>query len=271
MDRPDLNSYFQRVGYTQGPRVATLETLRALHLHHVQAIAFENLDPLSGHTVKLDLPSLEDKLVRGERGGYCYEHNLLFSHILRELGFRVTGLAARVLWNAPEDAIRARSHMLLRVDFGSEPYIADVGFGGQTLTGPLHLVTDVVQPTPHEPYRLIQQDGDFVLQTQVRDTWKSLYRFDLQHQFQVDYEVSSWYLCNHPQSPFVTNLIAARPVPGGRYGLFNNQLNFHSLNGHTEQRRFASADEVRAALQTHFGLRAPANPTLDAALARLLT
>lgn len=271
MDRPDLNSYFQRIGCTAGPRAATLDTLRALHLHHVQAIAFENLDPLSGQSVKLDLASLEGKLVHGGRGGYCYEHNLLFSHILRELGFRVTGLAARVLWNAPEDAIRPRSHMLLRIDFGAEPYIADVGFGGQTLTGPLRLIADVVQPTPHEPYRLIAQDGDFVLQTQVRASWKSLYRFDLQQQFQVDYEVSSWYLCNHPQSPFVTNLMAARPFTGGRYGLFNNQLTLHPLDGQTEQHRLGSAEAIRAALQTHFGLRVPANSTLDAALARLVT
>jgi N-hydroxyarylamine O-acetyltransferase len=269
MDRPDLNAYFQRIGYADGPRAATLDTLRALHLHHAQAIPFENLDPLSGHPVKLDLRSLEGKLVHAERGGYCFEHNLLFSHVLRELGFRVAGLAARVLWNAPEGAVHPRSHMLLRVDFGAEPYIADVGFGGQTLTGPLQLSKDVVQPTPHEPYRLIGQDGDFVLQTQVRDTWKSLYRFDLQEQFQVDYEVSSWYLCNHPQSPFVTNLMAARPIPGGRYGLFNNQLTLHPLNGQTEQRRLGSADEIRAALQTHLGLQVPANPVINEALARL--
>jgi N-hydroxyarylamine O-acetyltransferase len=270
MDRPDLNSYFQRIGYTDGPRAATLDTLRALHLHHAQAIAFENLDPLSGRPVKLDLASLEDKLVQGGRGGYCFEHNLLFSHVLREIGFRVTGLAARVLWNAPEDAVRPRGHMLLRVDLGAETYIADVGFGGQTLTGPLQLVTDVVQTTPHEPYRLLEHEGDFVLQTQMHDSWKSLYRFDLQRQFQVDYEVSSWYLCNHPQSPFVTNLMAARPVPGGRYGLFNNQLTVHRLNGHTEQHRLGSADQIRAALQTHFGLRLPADSSLDAAIERLV-
>ena len=270
MDRPDLNAYFQRIGYSDGPRAATLDTLRALHLHHAQSIAFENLDPLSGRPLKLDLSSLEDKLVHGGRGGYCFEHNLLFSHVLRELGFRVTGLAARVLWNAPEGAISPRGHMLLRVDLGAEPYIADVGFGGQTLTGPLNLVKNAVQLTPHEPYRLIGQDGDFVLQTEVHATWKSLYRFDLQQQYQVDYEVSSWYLCNHPQSPFVTNLMAARPVPGGRYGLFNNQLTVHPLDGNTEQRRLSSADEIREALETHFGLRLPTtDPGIGAALARL--
>ena len=269
MDRPDLNAYFQRIGYTDGPRAATLETLRALHLHHAQAIAFENLGPLSGQPVKLDLASLEDKLVHGGRGGYCFEHNLLFTHVLRELGFRVRGLAARVLWNVPDGAIRPRGHMLLCVDFGAEPYIADVGFGGLTLTGPLRLVTGVAQPTPHEPFRLIEQEGNFLLQAQVHDTWKPLYRFDLQQQLQVDYEVTSWYLANHPQSPFVTNLMAARPVPGRRYALFNTQLTVHDANGSTEQRTLASAAEIRAALQTHFGLRVPTDPGLDAAFARL--
>ena len=275
MDRPDLSAYFARIGYADGPRAATLETLRALHLHHAQAIAFENLDPLSGQPVKLDLPSLEGKLVHAGRGGYCFEQNLLFSHVLRELGFHVTGLAARVLWNVPDGTVRPRGHMLLRVDFGAEPYIADVGFGGLTLTGPLRLVRDVAQPTPHEPFRLIDQNGDFILQAQVRDTWKSLYRFDMQQQFQVDYEVSSWYMATHPRSPFVTNLMAARPVPGRRYALFNNQLTVHELpvgnaEGSTEQRTLGSAAEIRAALQTHFGLRVPAGPGMDAALARVI-
>jgi len=133
----------------------------------------------------------------------------------------------------------------------------------------VHLLRNRVQPTPHEPYRLVEEHGEFVLQTQVRDTWKSLYRFDLQQQFQVDYEVSSWYLANHPQSPFVNNLMAARPVPGRRYGLFNNQLTVHPLDGNTEQRRLGSVDEIRAALETHFGLRVPTGSALNAALARV--
>ena len=269
MDLPDLNSYFQRIGYA-GPRTATLDTLRALHLHHAQAIAFENLDPLCGRPVRLDLPSLEQKLVHGSRGGYCFEHNLLFSHVLRELGFNVTGLAARVLWNAPESAIRPRGHMLLRVDLPNGAYIADVGFGGLTLTGPLRLVTDVAQTTPHEPFRLIGADGDFVLQALLRDTWRPLYRFDLQQQFPADYEVTSWYLSNHPESHFVRNLMAARPAPDRRYGLFNNQLTVHHLDGNTEQRTLRSAAEIRATLETCFGLRLPNDPQIDAALTRLI-
>jgi len=33
--------------------------------------------------------------VSARRGGYCYEHNLLFRAVLDTLGFETTGLAAR--------------------------------------------------------------------------------------------------------------------------------------------------------------------------------
>jgi reactive intermediate/imine deaminase len=138
---PDLAAYFKRIGYSHSAKNATLEMLQALHLHHAQAIAFEDLDPLSGRPVKLDLPSLEQKLVKEGRGGYCFEQNILFSHVLRALGFDVQGLAARVTWNAPEDAIRMRSHMLLLIRLAGEPYIADVGFGGLTRLRSLQLVS----------------------------------------------------------------------------------------------------------------------------------
>lgn len=35
-------------------------------------------------------------------------------------------------------------------------YIADVGFGGLTLTAPLQLIPAIEQPTPHETFRLIR-------------------------------------------------------------------------------------------------------------------
>ncbi len=272
MDHPDLNAYLQRIGCSQGRCTPTLETLRELHLQHAQAIAFEDLDPFSGRPVKLDLPSLERKLVHDGRGGYCFEQNLLFSHILLELGFTLYGLAARVMWNAPEDIVRKRSHMLLLVEVGGERYLADVGFGGLTLTAPLRLVTDIEQSTPHETFRLINREGDFVLQVRLRDHWKALYRFDLQRQHLVDYEVSNWYLSNHPESRFVTHLMAARPRPGRRYALLNNTFTVHEHGGGSEQRTLSSVAEIRAVLEEHFGLRLPARDTgIEAALARVLT
>ena len=265
----DLDSYFQRIGYT-GERQATLDTLCGLHDRHTAAIAFENLNPLLRWPVPLDLPALQQKMIHDGRGGYCYEQNLLFSHVLKALGFQVTGLAARVLWNAPEGAITARSHMLLRVDLGEGPYIADVGFGVLTLTGPLRLQPDVEQSTPHELFRLVRARGGFVMQAMLRGTWKPLYRFDLEEQFPPDYEVANWYVSTHPASRFINGLIAARPAPYRRYALFNNELTVHHLNGNSDRRVLANAAELRQTLQDTFGLTLPDAPELDAVLTRLL-
>ncbi|MEX0771941.1 MAG: arylamine N-acetyltransferase [Balneolales bacterium] len=73
----DLHTYFQRIGYTGSGDVA-LDTFKELHSHHGQAIAFENINPLLGLPVRLDLPPLENKLIYGGRGGYCFEQNQLF-------------------------------------------------------------------------------------------------------------------------------------------------------------------------------------------------
>lgn len=266
----DLDAYFHRIGY-KGARSPTLETLRALHRLHPEAIPFENLDPLLKRPVLLDAATLERKLVREGRGGYCYEHNLLFRDVLKSLGFSVVGLAARVLWNAPEGAVTPCTHMLLRVEIDGAPYVGDVGFGGQVMTGPLRLEADGEQATPHEPFRLVRAGSDdvFVMQSKIRDAWVSLYRFDLQEQFAPDYEVASWYVSTHPQSIFVNNLLAARTTSDRRYALRNNELAVHHLNGGTDKRTLTDAAEIRETLQTAIGLTLPDAPGLDDALDRV--
>src|SRR5438132_14380749 len=98
----DLDAYFDRIGY-RGSRSSTISVLRELVAHHARAIPFENIDVLLGRGVRLDPESIQEKLVRSKRGGYCFEHNTLFAGILRELGFDVTTLAARVRWMVPPD------------------------------------------------------------------------------------------------------------------------------------------------------------------------
>ena len=145
----DLDAYFSRIGY-DGPRDASLETLRELHHLHPQAIPFENLDPLLGRPVKLDPASLQAKLVEGGRGGYCFEHNTLFADVLRQLGFKVQEGTARVRWSVPPGVKTPRTHCLLFVEAEGDDYLADVGFGGNVLTAPLKLSSRDAQKTPHE-------------------------------------------------------------------------------------------------------------------------
>jgi N-hydroxyarylamine O-acetyltransferase len=264
----DLDAYFERIGFG-GPGTPSLETLAEIHLRHTEAIPFENLDPFLGRPVRLDAASLQRKLVDSGRGGYCFEQNLLLRDALEEIGFAVTSLAARVLWNATTNSVRPRSHMLLLVRLDGASYVADVGFGGQTLTGPLLLKPDIEQPTPHEPFCLRQSGEAFELHTRIGEEWKPLYRFDLQEQFLADYEVSSWYLSHHPESRFVTHLLAARAERGCRYTLLDTELAIHYVGAKTEQRTLASAAELRTALQDVFRITLPHGPETEAALNRL--
>jgi N-hydroxyarylamine O-acetyltransferase len=267
-DAFNLDAYFERVGYA-GPAAEHLETLRELHRLHPQAIAFENLNPLLGLPVPLDARSLQQKMVEQQRGGYCYEHNLLLKHALECIGFRVTGLAARVLWNHPEDAVRPRTHMLLQVDIGDEMWIADVGFGGLTLTAPLRLVEHTSQATPHESFRVARLGGDYSVQAEVRRAWRTLYRFDLQQQVLPDYELASWYLANHPESHFVRRLICARTAPQRRFALLDNELAVHELGGETTRRKLTSAAELRGVLSDTFAIAVPQGPDVDAKLGQI--
>jgi N-hydroxyarylamine O-acetyltransferase len=264
----DLDAYLARIGHT-GARTPTLETLRAIQALHPATIPFENLNPLLRMPVKLDIESLQQKLIHSGRGGYCYEHNAVFKHALEALGFKVTGLGARVLWNRPIEAITARTHMLLLLDLAGDRFIADVGFGGQTLTAPLRLEVDTIQETPHEPCRLIRYEDDFVLQSQIRGEWRALYKFDLQPHYPPDYEITNWYLSNNPESHFVTGLRVARAVPGRRYGLLNNELSIHEASA-SQSRTLSSAQEMRDTLVEMFGIRLPDHPELTATLARLI-
>ncbi len=263
----DLDAYLRRIGYS-GDRAATLKVLRSIVAHHTERIPFENLNPLLRLAVRLDLPSLEEKIVQGGRGGYCFEQNLLLAHALTSLGFRVQGLAARVLWNAPAGARAPRGHMVLLVELDARQ-IVDVGFGGQTFTGVLRLDSAASQETPHESFRLLRDDGDYVMQSLVGEEWKSLYRFDLQPQFLADYEVTNWYLSNYPNSHFLHGLIAARAAPGMRYALRNNELAIHHLHGPTERHALGTVGEIRETLARDFGLVLPVESGINRAIERI--
>lgn len=264
-----LDAYFGRIGYT-GPRAATLETLRALHWHHPLAIPFETVDPLAGRPVRLDIDSLVGKLVTAGRGGYCFEQNMLFGHVLRELGFDVANLAARVIWERGDAADRARTHMLLFVQLAEGPYLCDVGFGGLTMTAPVRLEPGVEQQTPHERLR-VQRDGrELLLQAHLPGEWKSLYRFDLQEQRPVDIEVLNFYVSQYPESPFRSTLMAARVAEDRRYGLRNGRLTVRFKSGRNEERAIGSASELKSVLAEPFGIRVPEDGNVDAALARVL-
>jgi N-hydroxyarylamine O-acetyltransferase len=101
----EIDGYCARIGYS-GSREPTLAVLRAIVAGHTSAIPFENLDVLAKRPIRLDLPSLREKLVRHRRGGYCYEHNLLLLDVLLAFGFRAGGPVPRCCYERIDDRRR---------------------------------------------------------------------------------------------------------------------------------------------------------------------
>jgi N-hydroxyarylamine O-acetyltransferase len=254
----DLDAYFDRIGY-DGPWEPTLEVLREVHRLHVSAIPFENLDPLMGEPVSLKLADLEAKLVRAGRGGYCYEQNTLLWSVLAALGFQVQGLAARVRWGVPDDApVRPRSHMALLVRLPEGDHVADVGFGGMTMSGPLALDPGAAQETPHERFRLTEAGGGYDLEAELAPgQWRALYRFDLSPHLPADYEPLNWFAATHPMSPFPKLLMAARAAPDRRLALSNTRFTVRKAGQPPEERTLQTRDELAEVLTQDFGLTLP--------------
>lgn len=134
----DQRAWLQRIGY-QGSLEPSLATLHQPLFAHAHTIAYESRDIMLGRTPRLDVPTLQRKMIAGGRGGYCLEQYMLFREGLRSMGYSVTNLQGRVVRGMAIDAPRPAIHMLLQVDMPNGPYLADVGFGNLAPTSALLL------------------------------------------------------------------------------------------------------------------------------------
>jgi N-hydroxyarylamine O-acetyltransferase len=138
------------------------------------------------------------------------------------------------------------------------------------MTAPVRLAPDVEQPTRHETFRVLREGSEFVLEARLRGAWKAMYRFDLQEQRPIDIDVLNYYVSTHPDSPFLSRLMAARPTADGRLALTNGRLTVYRANGAEQRRDLTSVAELRGVLTETFGISLPEDSRLDAALARVL-
>ncbi len=267
-EKVNLKAYFDRIGFS-GSIAPTVATLDQLHALHPATIPFENLSPLMGDVVALDQASLERKLLTEKRGGYCFEHNLLLMRVLADLDYVVRPLLARVVWTNPDGASLPPSHMLLLVEVNGQNYIADVGFGGLSLTAPLRLRADVEQATPHETFRLVGGNPDWTLEVRIGEDWKPVYVFTLDAVGEDQIAPINHRLATDPASPFTRELRVALAPQGRRLKLHDRVFTVQLVGAEKEQREIGSMEALRAVLTGEFGLVLPSDERLEAALSQL--
>lgn len=261
----NLPAYLARIGCPD-PHEANLPTLNALIARHVHSIPFENLDILRGRAISIEPSAIEDKLVHGHRGGYCFEHNTLLLYVLEALGFEVTLVGARARYQLPPGVRRPRTHVLLRVELEGESYLVDGGFGALSPTAALKLELDARQPTPHEDRRIVAEgnwqgftlrapDAVLVHQAYFADSWHDLFEFTLEAMPLPDREMGNWFTSAHPSSHFRDRLMVARATASGRVSLQDRELTQRDRSGSAKSRSLNTHAELLDVLAEHFQLR----------------
>jgi N-hydroxyarylamine O-acetyltransferase len=242
----NLDAYFERIGW-RGSRAATTEVLREILDRHMRAIPFENLDVLLGEKPRLDLDSLERKLVDSRRGGYCFEHATLFAAVLTELGFTVKTHSARVIMFTQRNAA-PRTHMFLTVG----ELMLDPGFGGAAPTVPVPL-----DGAPAGAHRLVREGNELVLEQDGQRLWTSTF----EHDNPIDFEMANHFTATHPSSHFTQGIAMRAYVEGGQVRIRNRDV---TLMRGTETQTYQLADraELRSLVAQYFGFDLPAIESL---------
>lgn len=224
-----VQQYLGRIGFDSRPS-PTEENLFALQLAHMQTIPYENLDLHMKHNFVVDdIDVLVNKLIHRKRGGYCYEQNQMFLHLLLALGFDATLLHSRALMDLKPGQSRPMTHVIILVKIGEKRLIADVG--GNIAGSPFPLLLDTpnneAQDMLGEKHRLVKQtDTTYIHDHQLDDgTWAPLYGFNVHFVAEVqDCVIMNWWSQTHPTSRQVNNLIISLYTHEGMKMLHNNIL-----------------------------------------------
>ncbi len=212
-DELDLDAYLERIAF-DGPRDVTRQALGRLQRAHTTSIPFENVHAVLGRPLPVDLASVQERLVRRRRGGYCFEHVALFAAALERLGFDVTAVTGRVTLGVAGKVTPATHAMLVvRLPGDARLWLCDMGFGSGP-TAPIELTDGAVLEADGWRYRLERRPGPLVdtwsLQQHGAAGWFERNNFVLVQQHPIDFRVGSHYVGTHPRSPFVTRLFAQR-------------------------------------------------------------
>lgn len=204
----DLDAYLARLGIAR-PLAPTIDTLRRIHVAHLAAFPFHNLEIQRRGAIRLDVDSLTRKFLAADGGGYCFEQNTLLRAALRELGFDVTTHLGRV-------GPHALNHMLLRVDIDGEAWLADVGFGGEGPLEPMPLQDGIRVTHDRIDFSIRRASQLWILTMHYGDVTEDLYEFSDVPFNDGDVEMVNYYTSTFPDSVFRKTLTIQRVTANDR-------------------------------------------------------
>ncbi|PUZ30181.1 N-hydroxyarylamine O-acetyltransferase [Chitinophaga costaii] len=223
----NLEKYLSRIHYTGEikPDLATLQELQRLHVLHVP---FEDIDIYCGIPIVLSPKKFFQKIVIDQRGGYCYEVNELFYHLLRAVGFTVRRISGRLV-SGPRYGPEF-DHLAICVTLDDQQWLVDVGYGDFALQ-PLAITPGLVQHDGHTEYVItdgIVVDGQSYYQvskwSHAKQKFSPDFIFSLIPRPLFNFEPMNRWKQTAPESKYRQTLICSLPVNGGRVSLVGNKL-----------------------------------------------
>lgn len=247
----DIDGILRRIGVVgrPGPSAAALAELQRAW---VGAIPFENLDIVLGRPIKLDLPSIEGKLVRRGRGGYCLEHVALFVALLRGLGWD----AHQSLAMMPdlEAAGVPATHATAIVRIGDQRWMADVGFGGGPLA-PLPL-QDGAESGGNGTWahRIVRVGSRWQQQAWRKRRWDPTHTTTAEPATAAEIAAGNQWVSTDPSSLFVGRAVLMRVAERERTVLVDHELRTGRPDEPDETRRTLNPAERLTEIENGFGV-----------------
>ena len=216
------------------------------------SIPFENLDIQLRRPIILREDAFYDKIIKHERGGYCYELNGSFASLLTRLGFRVGMLSARVA-NKNGGFTPEFDHMALLVTL-KDRWLADVGFG-DSFTEPKRLDYSGAQTDSGRVYHITRAAGGRLLSRWdgEKNLWESQYLFSLRRRRLEDFAARNRYQQTSPNSHFKKGRVCTLLTRNGRVTLTDTKLIVTS-RGRRIERFVKSQGEFNRLLRKWFGI-----------------
>jgi N-hydroxyarylamine O-acetyltransferase len=231
-DRLDLAGYLTRLGTPE--REPGLAALAELHEAHVRAFTFDNIDVLLDQHPGVRLDAVQEKFVGRGRGGYCFEHTVLFAAALARLGYPVERRLGRV-----GDPSAPRTHCVLVVTLDGEPWLADPGFGMSVLR-PIRLVDGAEDDYGGWRYRLrevlIGVGRGWVLERWRDEHWELMHTHDELPVHPIDLAVGNHFTSTYPTIHFRQMLMVTRHLDGRHVALTHETLTVRRPGVATEHR-----------------------------------
>lgn len=247
----DVDGILRRIGIVgrPGPSIGALAELQRAW---VRTIPFENLDIVLGRPVWLDLPTIEDKLVRRGRGGYCLEHVPLFVALLRGLDWEAHQSLA-VMPDLEAAGVPA-THATAIVRIGEQRWMADVGFGGGPLA-PLPLRDGAeIGGDGTWAHRMVRVGSRWQQQTWRKGRWDPAHTTTAEPATAAEIAAGNQWVSTDPASLFVGRPVLMRIDERERTVLVDHELRTGRPDEPDETRRTLDPAERLAEIEHGFGV-----------------